>query len=437
MKGNPMQRRTVLKGLSGAALAGTGVLAGPAAAASGGGHDDDRRDELTALLAAEHAAGMPGMNAEVRESDQRYGLAAGVADLTTGRPARPGAYHRIGGATKSFVAVAVLQLVGERRIDLDAPIGRYLPDIVPDERGRQITVRMLLNHTSGLADFVWIRLAAEGEPVPDGVLFASLASIADTATRRFRPRELAALGLGLPPVAAPGTLWSYSNANYVLLGLLLERVTRRAYEDVLTRRVLRPLGLRHSFLPRRRRRLADPHLEAYVPWSDGALRAFTTYDMSWAWGSTDVISTVGDLNRFYRDLLGGRVLPPALLGEMKTTVPMAAQFPQFAGYGLGLFWLASQCGRTWGHDGFVVGHNTFCGATEDGTTAQFSIVENLNFYPGMSGMLPTHPIDVARAQLITGATSACVTGAAVADVPAGLVRSPWWLHRISALAPAA
>jgi D-alanyl-D-alanine carboxypeptidase len=401
-----MRRRTVLKGLSGSVLAGAGLL-GVADAPVAGAVTGGRREELAALLAAEVGSGLPGAHAQVREAGRVYRLAAGLADVATGRPARPGAYHRVGGVTKSFVAVAVLQLAGERRIDLDRPIGRYLPDVVPDERGRRITVRMLLNHTSGIADYARVSLAADGETVPDGVLFGSLASIAGTATRTFRPRELARVGLRLPPVAAPGAMWSYANTNYVLLGLLLERVTGRAYEEVLSRRVLGPLGLRDTFLPGHRRRLPGPRLEAYVPWRGGTLRRFTTYDMSWAWAGGDLVSTADDVNRFYRALLGGHVLPPAMLREMKTTVPMAPEFPELAGHGLGIFWLSDPCGRIWGHDGFVIGHNTFARSTEDGTTAQFTLMENLNFYPDMGARPPTHPIDLARTGFAVAAMSAC------------------------------
>ncbi|MDG4792766.1 serine hydrolase domain-containing protein [Micromonospora sp. WMMD1082] len=437
-----MHRRTVLTGLSSLALAGTGALGLSSAPAAGVGltrpRTDSRTRELTTLLATEVASGMPGTYAEVREAGKTLRVAAGVADVTTGRPAHQGGYHRIGGATKTFVAVAVLQLVAQRRIDLDKPIGWYLPDVIPGERGRQITVRMLLNHTSGLAEFTRLSLAEEGETVPRGVLFGSLASIADTAGRWYPPRELARIGLALPSVAAPGTIWSYSNTGYVLLGLLLERVTWSSYEDVLTRQVLGPLGLRQSFLPRRQRRLPGPHLTAYVPWSDDRLRPFTTYDMSWAWANCDLVSTASDLNRFYRALLSGQILAPTLLAEMMTTVPMSPLFPDSAGYGLGLHWIRGQCGPAWGHDGFVIGHNTFVRLTPDGTTAQFTLTENLNFYPGMSTMMPANPIDLARAQFMTSAMSGCATGttglASRADAPTELIAHPGWLHRISALA---
>jgi D-alanyl-D-alanine carboxypeptidase len=108
---------------------------------------------LQQLLDALHAAGMPGTFAQVRAGHRTWNLAAGVADVGTGRPVRPWFRHRVGSITKTFVATTVLQLTGERRVRLDAPIARYLPGVLPGELGRQVTVRMLLNHTSGLGDY--------------------------------------------------------------------------------------------------------------------------------------------------------------------------------------------------------------------------------------------------------------------------------------------
>src|SRR5690242_8034737 len=120
---------------------------------------------LQQQLQAVHAAGMPGVFAQVRDGDRTWNVAAGVADLDTGRPVRPQFRHRIGSITKTFVATTILQLVGEHRVNLDTPIGRYLPDVLPGELGRQVTVRMLLNHTSGIADY-------------SGVLFGDLEAAA-------------------------------------------------------------------------------------------------------------------------------------------------------------------------------------------------------------------------------------------------------------------
>ncbi|MCY1144673.1 serine hydrolase [Actinoplanes sp. Pm04-4] len=140
-----MLRRNVLLSLLAAVLT-VPVAGAPAAAAR------PDQDTLQPLLEAVHAAGMPGLFAQVRDGRTTLRLAAGVADLETGRPAQPWFRHRIGSLTKTFVATTLLQLVGEGRLSLDAPIARFLPDALPAELGRKVTVRMLLNHTSGLGD---------------------------------------------------------------------------------------------------------------------------------------------------------------------------------------------------------------------------------------------------------------------------------------------
>ncbi|GIF16409.1 serine hydrolase domain-containing protein [Actinoplanes teichomyceticus] len=402
-----MNRRQLL--LSASGVAGTVLLGAPAAAAPAG-------PDLTGLVEDLHTAGIPGVHARVERGGRGYAPAAGVADLRTGRAARPGLRHRVGGVTKSFVAVTVLHLVGERRVDLDQPVSRYLPGVVPGDRGRRTTVRMLLNHTSGIADHARTALDPAGD---ERVLFATRASIAATATRRFTPPQLVARGLGMAPVGEPGALWSYSNTNYVLLAMLIERVTGRSYEAEVTRRVLRPLGLNATTLPGGRRALPGAHMAAYVPWDDGRPRDFTRYDMSWAWGGADLISTPGDVNRFYRLLLGGRVLPAALLREMMTTVPMAAAYPEYAGYGLGIFWLAGTCGRMWGHDGLAVGHSTYSGHAEDGHSVQFTLAENANFFP--LGDPRVAAIDAARTAFEGAVFDGC-------GAPARLGR--WWPHRV-------
>lgn len=432
-----MHRRTVLKTLTGAAvaapLAGTVLRSAPAAAASATSTAAapltttaaTANDPFTALLEAEHAAGMPSTFALVREGGQTYLPAAGV-----NRP-RPADYeHRVGGITKSFTGATVLSLVGEGLIDLDAPIGRYLPGLLPDGRGGQITVRMLLNHTSGIQDFMVINLADGSAPPPAGVLFTTLDGIADSATRTYSPRELLRIALSLPPLGAPGSVWSYASSNYVVLGLLIEKTTGRSYEEAVTRRVLGPLDLRGTYLPGGRRRLRGPHLDAYIPWTGGTLRDFTTYDMSWAWASCDLVSTARDLNTFYAALLGGRLLPSALLTEMKTTVPMAPAFPQYAGYGLGIFWTIGPCGRTWGHDGLVVGHSAYSMHAEDGASLQVTQMENLNFYESaVQRRQGANPIDAARSQFQGAALAGACASAGNTMSAAGHPRTLMALRR--------
>ncbi|HET9517312.1 MAG TPA: serine hydrolase domain-containing protein, partial [Actinoplanes sp.] len=320
---------------------------------------------LQELLDAEHEAGMPGVFAQVRDGRRSWNLAAGVADIDSGRPARPWMQQRVGSITKTFTSVVVLQLVGERKLRLDAPIARYLPGVVPGDLGRQVTVRMLLNHTSGLGDY-------------DEALLVDYAAVEALRRRTVTPAELVQIGLSQPPTNAPGAAWSYSNTNYIVLGMLIEKLTGHRYAAEVNRRIIKPLKLRHTYLPGTNPYIRKSHMAAYVPWEDGSLRDLSVFNMSWAWAAGELISTADDLNRFYRALLTGKVLKPALLTEMKTTVPVDPRAPQGAGYGLGLFWMALPCGKVWGHNGAVAGQSTDSFHSADGRR-QVTTAQNLNF----------------------------------------------------------
>ncbi|WP_372472143.1 serine hydrolase domain-containing protein [Jidongwangia harbinensis] len=331
-------------------------------------------------LEAVHAAGMPGVFAEVRHGHRTWTPTAGVIDVRTGRPVRDGLRHRVGSITKTFVATTVLQLAGEKRLRLDAPIGRYLSELVPGEEGRRVTVRMLLNHTSGIGNYT-DELLATGD---------DLVAVGRTT---YRPEQLARIGLAMPPTNAPGAGWSYSNTNYVLAGLIVEEVTGRSLESEVTRRILRPLHLRGTYFEGADPVIHGPHMHAYVPWTDGELRDFTRYNMSWAWGAGDLVSTAADLNRFYRALLTGHLLSAHLLAEMQTTVPMDAADPEAGGYGLGLYWLPTPCGRAWGHSGGTIGHQTISFHRADGNRLM-TYAQSMAFYQEST---EPHPIDEAAA----------------------------------------
>ncbi|MGW2859502.1 serine hydrolase domain-containing protein [Streptomyces sp. NPDC001205] len=359
----------------------------PGTAVSAPGLD---RGALGASLEAIHAAGMYGVNATVRDGGQEWLGAAGVADVDTGRPMRPGLQHRVGSVTKAFTAVAVLQQVAKGRVELDAPIGRYLPETVPGERGRQITVRMLLNHTSGIGDYV---LGA----------FPSLArkstqSLDDNRFRHFRPEELARLGVEGPATGKPGEKWSYSNTNYVIAGMLLSKVTGEDPEAYITRNVIRKAGLRETYFPRAPH-IAGPHPRMYESFY-GLIdppRDYSVYDMSWGGTAGALVSTPSDLADFYRKLLRGQLLAPAQLHEMRTTVPVPGENGQVAmRYGLGVYSVDLPCGRFWGHDGAVFGAGTDVLSSEGGKR-QMAIAYNLMKYQkiGPDGKLEPSPIDAA------------------------------------------
>jgi D-alanyl-D-alanine carboxypeptidase len=322
---------------------------------------------LQEQLDAVHAAGMPGAFAEVRDGRRTWTPTAGVADIATGAPVRDGMRHRVGSITKTFVATTMLQLVAERRVALDAPIGRYLPrGLVPADLSKQVTVRMLLQHTSGIGNYTNELIKTEEDIITMGRTI-------------YTPEQLVHLGLVAGPTNAPGEAWSYSNTNYILAGLIIERVTGHSYESEVSRRVLRPLGLSDTYFEGADPKIRGPHLHAYVPWTDGALKDFTIYNMTWAWAAGEIVSTAHDLDVFYRALLSGRLLRPALLAEMQNTVPQFPDEPAAGGYGLGLYWVDLPCGRFWGHDGGTVGHQTISWHSPDGQR-QVSYAHSMAFY---------------------------------------------------------
>lgn len=338
-----------------------------------------------------HRAGIPGVYAEVRDGDQVWRGAAGVADLETGRPVTPGMRQRVGSITKTFTAAAILQQVEEGAIQLDAPIGRYLPRLVPDERGERITVRMLLNHTSGIAEYIPHAFPSLTRPGPE--------SLDDNRFRRFHPAELIEMGLAAPatgePGGAPGV---YSNTNYMLLGELLEQVTGTSVEKYITRNVIERAGLRHTEFPAVPY-IDRPHSRMYEAlW--GLLdppRDYSIYNMSWVWPTASLVSTVADLNRFYGKLIDGEIVNRSSLARMQETGPVIALDGQTIEYGLGLHKVeVPGCGTFWGHDGTVWGAGTVSMTRADGRR-QLSIALNLMRWnkPGSSG----HPIDDALSAL--------------------------------------
>ncbi|MFF3850833.1 serine hydrolase domain-containing protein [Streptomyces sp. NPDC002328] len=364
------------------------------------------RKALRASLDAIHQAGMYGAFSSVRDGSERWQGAAGVADIDTGRPIRADFEHRIGSITKTFTSVAVLQQVAKGRVDLDAPIGDYLPELVPGERGREVTVRMLLNHTSGIADYI---LPAFPKLVEDPAQ-----ALNEGRFRKLAPEELVRLGLAAKSPAARGK-HSYANTNYIIAGLLLKKVTGQDPESYITKNVIRKAGLRHTYFPRSAR-ISGPHAKMYESFY-GAIepaRDYSVYDMSWAWTAGAMVSTTNDLNHFYRQLLSGKLLGPAELREMKTTVPAyEPDAGQEVGlrYGLGLYTLKVPSGGWyWGHDGGVFGAGTWAMSTEDGRR-QVALGYNLMKYERFTddGEQLPNPIGEALFRYMDGALSGTPT----------------------------
>ncbi|GAA3988789.1 serine hydrolase domain-containing protein [Allokutzneria multivorans] len=316
--------------------------------------------DLQSTLDAVHSAGMPGVFAEVRDGKAVWRGASGVADLATGRPVAADMRHRVGSITKTFTAVAVLLQVEKGRVRLDAPIADYLPRLVPGERGRKITVRMLINHTSGLAEYLPVAFPSLAEMSPK--------SLDDNRFRRFRATELIAMGVNAPPAGEPGsTPGTYSNTNYLLLGQLLEKVTGRPAEEVITRTVIERAGLRNTEFPDSPR-VQGPHSRMYESLF-GTIdppRDYSVYDMSWVSTGAALVTTMADLNRFYARLLSGKIVSAASLEQMQRTVPVISLEGKPIDYGLGLHKVTTSCGTFWGHDGSVWGAQALSLTRADG-----------------------------------------------------------------------
>jgi D-alanyl-D-alanine carboxypeptidase len=219
--------------------------------------------------------------------------------------------------------------------------------------------------------------------VPDYVIAPLIELYRGNRFRAWRPRELVDLVAGQPQDFPAGSAWSYSNTGYVLVGMIIERVTGRHLGSEIARRILRPLHLWDTSFPVNFPFLSGPHARGYSLDFDeqlnpieGRLLDFTVYNPSLAWGAGNMVSDMDDLARFYRALLGGRLLSPELLAQMKTRVEIVPG----VGYGLGLFVFDTACGPLWGHGGSIPGFNNELFSSEDGTR-QYGLMINADAAP--------------------------------------------------------
>lgn len=323
--------------------------------ASAAARPDTLQKGLNALV---HTDGVPAALASVNDRDGRtLSRTAGVGDLATGAKVPRDGQVRIGSNTKTFTAVVVLQLVGEGEVDLDAPVDTYLPGLVRGDGidGRRITVRQLLQQTSGL---------------PNYSMYLS------DEVRYYEPRELLDLALQHRADFPPGTKWAYSNTNYLVAGLLVQKVTGHPLAEEIDRRVIKRIGLHNTYFPAPGEvTIRERHPRGYNQDSAGApLVDATEWDPSWAWAAGQMVSTNSDLNRFFTALLAGRLLPKAQLEQMRTTVPAGFPFSAGTRYGLGLVSTPLSCGGVyWGHGGSMTGYETRGGVTESGRAANVAV----------------------------------------------------------------
>ncbi|GAB3515793.1 serine hydrolase domain-containing protein [Phytohabitans suffuscus] len=338
------------------------VPVGGAAAGAVPGGGDDRRllREAAGDLTALGVTGVQGIAADGRRTSTAR---SGVADIRTGAPVPRDGYFRMGSNTKTFAAVVVLQLVAEGRLSLSDSVERWLPGVVAGNGndGRRVTVRQLLQHTSGIYNYT--------NDLPG---LASPEAYLEHRFEHLDPEELVAIAMKHEPVFAPGTSWDYSNTNYILAGMVIEKITGKRWGTVVRERITRPLGLSHTYSPGDVPTLPRPHARGYQQFEPGGpLLDTTLLNLSWGWVAGDLVTTPGDLVRFWQALQSGRLLRPAQLAEMHRTVLAVTFQDVFPGtrYGLGIMWTPTSCGGYWSHGGDVPGTSTVNGVTSDGSRA--------------------------------------------------------------------
>ncbi|WP_129839980.1 serine hydrolase domain-containing protein [Streptomyces sp. RFCAC02] len=323
-------------------------------ATRGYGREDLRRD-----ADAIRALGVTGVQARVTTGSGRDLVAtSGVAEVGTDRPVPRDGYFRMASTGKTLVATVVLQLVDEGRLSLDDTVDRWLPGLVDGNGndGSLITVRNLLQHTSGIHD--------------DLPGFATPEEYYEHRYDTYTPEEIVARAMAHSPDFDPGEGWGYSNTGYVLLDLIIEEVTGRPWHREVADRVLEPSGMHHTYLPGDTATLRRPHAHSYEVFPSGERVDFTEVIVPDPGG---YVSTTADVNRFLRALLGGDLLPPARLAEMRDTVPVGEEMETFwpdGRYGLGLVERPLTCGGTyWSHEGGESGYIGLNGVTADGGRA--------------------------------------------------------------------
>ncbi|APU15514.1 MULTISPECIES: serine hydrolase domain-containing protein [Actinoalloteichus] len=279
-----------------------------------------------------------------------WSVHAGTVSSQEDRPITDQDHYRVGSVTKTFVATVVLQLVAEGAISLDTGFGTYVPGLTTGTAhdDTAITVRHLLQSTSGIADYL-----------------PGLAALPTNWWQSYDVTDHVRTGLAQAPLSAPGEEHHYSNTNYVILGLLIEAVTGNTAAQEIADRILVPHGLANTGLQSAGEQLMpEPYVTGFVAVPLVPVRIDArSQDPTMAWTSAAMYSTAADTARFLDLLLDGELVPPALLTEMMTPFPGGS-------YGLGLYETELTCGMTvYGHDGLMPGYTTLALAVPGGEQA--------------------------------------------------------------------
>ncbi|WP_432110211.1 serine hydrolase domain-containing protein [Streptomyces sp. AA1529] len=317
-----------------------------------------RQQDLRRDTDAIRALGITGVQARVGTTGPGRDLVAtsGTAEAGSHRPVPRNGYFRMASTGKALVATVVLQLADEGTLSLGDTVDRWLPGLVRGNGndGRRITLRHLLQHTSGIHD----------DELPG---YTTPQQYTERRYDTYTPRQIVALAMRHHPDFRPGKGWSYSNTGYALLDMVIAKATSRPWHREVEDRILKPLGMDRTYLPDTPG-IRRPHAHGYQVFPSGD-RVDVTRVILPAPGN--YVSTTADVNRFFRALLGGDLLPQARLAEMQDTVEVDEGTQRFwpgGRYGLGLVNRPLSCGGSyWSHEGGDGGYITLNGATDDGS----------------------------------------------------------------------
>jgi D-alanyl-D-alanine carboxypeptidase len=330
-------------------LAGRSAALGKEQAKSADAALDRALEDLVAM-----EGGPPGVIAVVQRGQQRKVHTFGVRNIKSGLPIRVDDRMRIASAAKAFSGAVALSLVSKGKLSLQDTIGerKRLRELLP-EAWWEVTLRQLLNHTSGIPDFA-------GDP---GVADAFGVS----PKKAPPPEELLSLMVEVDLLFDPGSEYHYSNSDNIVVALMVEAATGTSYEDQLRERVYKPLGLRKTTLPRGPN-LRKPFIHGYSS-QDPPEDVSEDFAAGWAWASGGIVSTPADLNDFIRGYVGGKLFDQRTQAKQRRVIEGGSSEPPGPGMnsaGLAIFRYQTRCGTVWGHTGNFPGYTQFAAASADG-----------------------------------------------------------------------
>ncbi len=356
----------------------------PPATRSAAGFDSATSASFQKVLDDTRATGgFPGVIALVRSPKGSWIGTSGTTGKGLEGAPTPTDHTRVGSLTKTMTATVILQLVQEGKLDLSDPIAKFVTGM---PNGDTATIKQLAEMTSGIAPYTT-------SDAFQAQLFADPQKV-------WTPEELIAFEKGQPAEFAPGKGWQYSNTNYVLLGMVIEKVTGKSIADVFQERLFGPLGMKDTVFPGTSNAIADPHLRGLTVQGqdDGKTADATDWNPTEAYTAGEVISTLKDLEIWADALFTGKgILEPATQkmrrDSINHTIPPNTAT---AGYGFGI----GDMGGWWGHDGQIPGYTTAVMHNYDLDTTIIVLVNSDIPLPGEKGPEPAPAVQQGLAKVL-------------------------------------